>query len=246
MTQARRKLLVVARDPAICRYLRRRFSQHGYEISGTQQPDRASIMISEWCPDILMLETDLLTGDSVSHIQDIKAITDIPILGLLPGSVAEDVIEALDAGVDDCIASPFSLEELAARLRKMLRRDLLRRGLKPNFTSGELQIDLLAGRIRRGNHEFLLSDIQIRLLQRLIAADGGVVAIRELVQELWGAPDSSKIGALRRAIWRVRNKIETDPHRPVHILTEVRVGYRLASPSTVPTDGMSPVHMPAT
>ncbi len=202
-------------------------------------------MISEWCPDILMLETDLLTGDSVSLIQDIKAITDIPILGLLPGSVVEDVIEALDAGVDDCIANPFSLEELAARLRKMLRRDLLRRGLKPKFTSGELQIDLLAGRIRRGDHEFLLSDIQIRLLQRLIAADGGVVAIRELVQELWGAHDSSKIGALRRAIWLVRNKIETDPHRPVHILTEVRVGYRLASSAAVPTDATSPVHMPA-
>jgi two-component system KDP operon response regulator KdpE len=230
MRLSRTKLLVVDTDPAIYRYLRRRLSCEGYDIAWVQQPELAPARAAEWSPDVLVMATDLLAAEGALLIRAIKMVRPIPIIGLLPGADAADAIQALNAGVDDCIAKPFSLKELAARLRKMLRQDMLQRGLKPRFTSGELQVDLVARRVRRDGHELVLSDIQVKLLQLLMAADGGVVAQRDLLQGLWGVHGGKKVGALRSAISSLRNKIEANSHRPMHILTEPHIGYRLASP----------------
>ena len=239
MSLTRRKLLVIDTDPATYRYLRRWLSREGYDIAGVQQSELAPARVAEWNPDILVMATDLLAAEGTSLIRSIKTVTAVPIIGLLPGSDAADAIQAFNAGVDDCIAKPFGLEELAARLRKMLRHDMLRRGLKPSFTSGELQVDLVARRVRRDGHDRVLSGIQVKLLQLLMAADGGVVALKDLLQGLWGAHGENRVGALRSAICSLRNKVEENPHRPMHILTAPRVGYRLASPSTTNVSGPS-------
>ncbi len=229
MMLTRRKLLVIDRYPAVYRYLRRRFSGEGYDIAGIQEPEQASATVAEWSPDILVVATDLLAGEGAPLIKQIRRVTSVPILGLLPGSHAEDAVRALDAGVDDCIAQPFSLEEFAVRLRNMLRKDLVRRGFKPSVASDLLQVDLVARRIWRGTHEIVLSDIAFRLLQLLVAADGGVVASKDLRDGIFGAHRGDTIGALRSVVWALRNKVELDPHRPMHIQTIWSVGYRFAS-----------------
>jgi two-component system, OmpR family, KDP operon response regulator KdpE len=240
MRLTRRKLLVVDTDPATYRYLRRRLSCEGYDIAGLERPDLTPARAAEWHPDILLMATDLLTAEGALLIKAIKMVRSIPIIGLLPGSDPADAIEALNAGVDDCIAKPFSLKELAARLRKMLRQDMLQRGLKPSFTSGELQVDLVARRVRRDGHEFVLSDMQVKLLQLLMAADGGVVAQRDLLQGLWGVRGGNKVSALRGAIYSLRNKVEADSHKPRYILTEPHIGYRLTSPRRPPSPANPP------
>jgi two-component system KDP operon response regulator KdpE len=228
MKTIRRKLLMIDRYPAVYRYLRRRFSGEGYDITGLQAPEQASAMVAELSPDIVVLATDLLTGKGAALIQHIRSVTSVPILGLLPGSHAEDAVRALDAGVDDCIAQPFSLEEFAVRLRNLLRKELVRRGFKPGITSGVLQIDLVARRIWHNSREIILSDIEFRLLQLLVTADGGVVASKDLRRGLFGAYSGDAVGALRSVVWSLRNKIESDPHRPVHIQTVWSVGYRFS------------------
>lgn len=239
MSLTRTKLLVIDADPATYRYLRRRLSPEGYDIVGVQQPELAPARVAEWNPDVVVMATDRLAAEGALFIRAIKMVTPVPIIGLLPGSDAADAIQAFNAGVDDCIAKPFSLGELAARLRKALRQDMLRRGLLPSFTSGELHVDLVARRVRRDGHDRVLSGIQVKLLQLLMAADGGVVTVKDLLQGLGGVHGGNQVGALRSAICSLRNKVEANPHRPMHILTTPRIGYRLASPSTTNVSGPS-------
>jgi two-component system KDP operon response regulator KdpE len=239
MSLTRRRLLVIDTDPGTYRYLRRRLSREGYDIAGVELLELAAARAAKWRPDILVMATDLLVAEGALLISAIKKVAPVPIIGLLPGADPADAIQAFDAGVDDCIAKPFSLKELAARLRKMLRQDMLLRGLKPRFTSGELQVDLVAGRVHRDGHDLVLSGIQIKLLQLLMAADGGVVALKDLLQGLWGANGGNRVGALRSAICSLRHKVEMNPHQPMHILTEPRIGYRLASRSTTNVSGLS-------
>jgi two-component system, OmpR family, KDP operon response regulator KdpE len=242
MALPRRRLLVIDTDPAIYRYLRRRLSRKGYEVAYLQQLALAPARVAEWNPDILILATDLLASEGADLIRAVKRVTPVLILGLLPGSDLADAMPALNAGVNDCIAQPFSLQELAARLDNLLRQDMLGRGLNPSFTSGALQVDLVAGRVQRDGHEFVLSGIQVKLLQLLIAAEDGVVALKDLVQCCRGLPAGNRVQALRSAIYSLRNKVEANPHKPMHILTAPRRGYRLASPSTTSIAGPSRSH----
>jgi two-component system KDP operon response regulator KdpE len=245
MALTRRRLLVVDTDPAIYRYLRRGLSRDSYEVAGLQQPELAPARAAEWNPDILVMATDLSAAKDALLIKAIRSVTPVPILGLLPGFDSADAIQVLKAGVDDCISQPFSLEELALRLEKLLRQDMLKRGLKPSFASGELQVDLVTRRVRRDGRELVLSGIQVKLLQLLMAADGGVVALKDLVQGLRAVPSGNRIGAVRSTIWSLRNKVETNPRRPTHILTAPRIGYRLASPSETSIPGAPQSHRPA-
>jgi two-component system KDP operon response regulator KdpE len=224
-----RKLLVIDRYPAVYRYLRRRFSDQGYDIAGLPEPEHAQAMVAALSPDIVVVATDLLTGKDAALIRQIRRVASVPILGLLPGSRAEDAIHALDAGVDDCIAQPFSLEELAARLRNMLTKELVRHGLMSGVVSDLLRIDFVARRIWCNRREIVLSEVEFRLLQLLVTADGAVVASTELRCGIFGADGSDTVGGLRSVVWSLRNKIEADPHRPVHIQTVWRVGYRFSS-----------------
>ena len=178
-----RKLLVIDRYPSVYRYLRRRFSDQGYDIAGLPEPEHAQAMVAALSPDIVVVATDLLTGKDAALIRQIRRVASVPILGLLPGSRAEDAIHALDAGVDDCIAQPFSLEELAARLRNMLTRELVRHGLMPGVVSDLLRIDFVTRRIWRNRREIVLSEVEFRLLQLLVTATGQWLHRRSCVSE---------------------------------------------------------------
>jgi two-component system KDP operon response regulator KdpE len=222
MTQ-RRKLLVIDTDPAIFRYLRRGLACKGYDVA-VAQVENMLALIDEWLPDVVLL--DLAPPHASSHVDAIKARSRAPLIGLVPSKDTEGIIAALDAGMDDCVPKPFGLEELAAHLRKVLRRDIWRRGEVPCFSSPALQIDLVFHRIHRNGRTHSLSRRQFQLLKLLLDADGRVLTYRDLIHAIWGADDGGSVALLRKVVQDLRRKIEPDPKQPVYILSHSRTGYR--------------------
>jgi two-component system KDP operon response regulator KdpE len=222
MTQ-RRKLLVIDDDPAIFRYLRRGLARQGYDVAAAQVENMLA-RIDEWQPDAVLL--DLAPLHTRSRIQAIKAQSPAPLIGLMPSEDTQAIIAALDAGVDACVAKPFGLDELAAHIRKVLRRDIWRRGEIPCFNLPSLQIDLVFRQIYRGGRTHSLSRRQFQLLKLLLDADGRVLTHRDLVHAIWGRDDGGSVALLRKVVQDLRRKIEPDSKQPVHILSHSRVGYR--------------------
>jgi two-component system, OmpR family, KDP operon response regulator KdpE len=219
----RRKLLVIDDDPAIFRYLRRGLAGQGYDVAAAQVGNML-VRVDEWPPDAVLL--DLAPPHANSQVQAIKARSPAPLIGLLPSEDTQAIIAALDAGVDDCVAKPFSLNELVAHIRKVLRRDIWRRGETPCFSSPSLQIDLVFRRIQRSGRTHSLSGRQFQLLKLLLDADGRVLTHRDLMQAIWGPDNTGSVALLRKVVQDLRRKIEPDPKQPVHILSHSRIGYR--------------------
>jgi two-component system, OmpR family, KDP operon response regulator KdpE len=219
----RRKLLVIDNDPAIFRYLRRGLAPKGYDVAAAQVENMLA-RIDEWPPDAVIL--DLAPPHARSQVQAIKARSPAPLIGLMPSEDTQAIIAALDAGVDDCVAKPFGLDELAAHIRKVLRREVWRRGEAPCFRTPSLQIDLVFHRIYRSGRTHSLSRRQFQLLKLLLDADGRVLTHRDLMHAIWGRDDGGSVALLRKVVQDLRRKIEPDPRQPVHILSHSRIGYR--------------------
>jgi two-component system KDP operon response regulator KdpE len=217
-----RKLLVIDDDPAIFRYLRRGLTREGYDVEAALGQGMF-VQLDEWQPDVVLL--GLTSTNTVSQIQAIKARSPAPLIGLVEED-SQATIDALDAGVDDCIAKPFGLEELAAHLRKVLRRDMWRRGETPCFETPTLRIDFIRHRIDHCGRALALSQRQFQLLKLLVDADGRVLTHRDLIHGIWGSGDRGNVALLRRLIQDLRRKIELDPKQPVLILSHSRIGYR--------------------
>jgi two-component system KDP operon response regulator KdpE len=139
-------------------------------------------------------------------------------------------VEALDLGADDYIAKPFGMAELMARLRAALRHAYQAQGELPMFVSGDLSIDLVRRHVIRAGREIRLSPKEFELLRHLVAHAGKVLTHRQLLREVWGPAQAEEVQYLRVFIRGLRQKIEPDPTRPTHILTELGVGYRLQLP----------------
>jgi two-component system KDP operon response regulator KdpE len=224
---SRRKLLVIDDDPAIFRYLRRGLAREGYQVAAAPNQDMLA-RIGEWQPDLVLLE--LAPTHARSQIQAIKLRSRAPVIGLLPTKDMQAIVAGLDAGVDDCVAKPFSLNELVAHIHKVLRRDIWRRGETPYFSSPSLRIDLVLRRIYRSGRTLSLSRRQFQLLKLLLDADGKVLAHRDLIRSIWGSSDGGKIALLRKLIQNLRYKIEPNPKQPMYILSHSWVGYRFDRP----------------
>ena len=212
--------MTTRRSSATCGVASRR---EGYDVAAARVESMLA-RIDEWQPDAVLL--DLAPPDANSQVQAIKARSPAPLIGLLPSEDAQAIIAALDAGVDDCIAKPFGLDELAAHIRKVLRRDIWRRGETPCFSSPSLQIDLVSRRIHRSGRTHSLSRRQFQLLKLLLDADGRVLMHRDLIHAIWGRDDGGSVALLRKVVQDLRRKIEPDPKQPVHILSHSRIGYR--------------------
>ncbi|MNN50610.1 KDP operon transcriptional regulatory protein KdpE [compost metagenome] len=155
--------------------------------------------------------------------------TAVPILVLSARSGEADKVGALDAGADDYLTKPFGVAELVARLRVLLRRHAR---ANPQGSSqvafGDVLVDLANRVVTRGGQAVHLTPIEYRLLAVLIAHRGKVMTHRELLREVWGPSQSESSQYLRVYMGHLRHKLEADPAQPVHLLTEVGLGYRFA------------------
>ena len=225
-------VLVVDDEPPIRRLLRTSLGAQGYRVLEAASGAEALARIAQDRPDVVILDLGLPDRDGLEVIREVRAGSAVPIVVLSSREAEREKVAALDLGADDYVTKPFGMEELTARLRTALRHRLQRDGAPPSFRSGELEVDLVRRHVRVRGAEVKLSPREWDILVLLVAHAGRVLTHRFVLGRLWGA--GGDVQQLRVYVRQIRQKIEADPERPRHILTETGIGYRLAEPETTP------------
>ena len=225
-------VLIVDDEPAIRRLLRTNLGAQGYRTLEAATAVQALARIAADRPDVVILDLGLPDRDGLDVIRAVRAGSAVPIVVLTSREAERAKVEALDLGADDYVTKPFGMEELMARLRAALRHRLAQDGAVPVFRSGDLEVDLVRRYVRVRGAETKLSPREWDILTLMVAHAGRVLTHRFILGRLWGA--GGDVQQLRVYVRQIRQKIEADPERPRHILTETGVGYRLAEQETPP------------
>lgn len=223
------RVLVVDDEPPIRRFLRTSLSAQGYDITEAEDGAKALEEVRRRAPDVLVLDLGLPGIDGLEVIRRLRGSgASLPIIVLSSRVDEAGKVEALDLGADDYVTKPFGVDELLARIRAAMRHKLQQQGERPLFRSGGLTVDLVRRIVTVQGAEVKLSPREYDLLRLLVAHAGKVLTHRFILKEVWGA--DTDVQYLRIYIRQLRQKIEPNPERPHHILTETGVGYRLRAP----------------
>ena len=223
-------VLVVDDEPPIRRFLRTSLAASGYRVVEAADAENAQRQLSAEKPDLVILDLGLPDRSGLELISELRKTSTVPILVLSARHDERSKVEALDRGADDYVSKPFGMAELMARLRAALRHAFHAQGEQAVFVSGDLAIDLVRRQVTRSGDEVRLSPKEFDLLRHLVMHAGKVLTHRHLLREVWGPAHSDEVQYLRVFIRGLRHKLEPDPTRPTHILTELGVGYRLQLP----------------
>jgi two-component system, OmpR family, KDP operon response regulator KdpE len=229
MTAARATILVVEDEPEIRRFLRATLEAEGYRIVESPSGRRGAIDAATHKPDIALVDLGLPDFDGIEVIRRIREWSGMPIVVLSARVHERSKIEALDAGANDYVTKPFAIGELLARIRAALRQAVRPPSGGRTLAFDDVAIDLEARTATRGGAAVHLTPIEFRLLGALARNAGRVVTQRQLLEEVWGPTHRDDTHYLRIYMKQLRDKLERDPLRPRHLLTETGVGYRLAA-----------------
>ncbi|MFB9662624.1 response regulator [Glycomyces mayteni] len=219
------KVLVVDDEPQIARALRINLSAHGYEVTTAADGAQALRAAAAVVPDLVVLDLGLPDMDGAEVIEGLRGWSKAPILVLSGRAASAEKIAALDAGADDYVTKPFDIGELLARVRAATRRS--GPGAESPVTAiGPVTVDLAAREVRRDGDEVRLTPTEWQLLEVLLRNPGKLVSQRELLHRVWGPNYDRETNYLRQYMAQLRRKLEADPARPVHLLTEPGMGYR--------------------
>jgi two-component system KDP operon response regulator KdpE len=227
MTTDAATILVVDDEPAIRRFIRNTLAVHGYRVLEADNAASGLTAVRHHKPDLVILDLGLPDRDGLDVIRTLRADSALPIVVLSSRGDEQAKVAALDLGADDYVTKPFGIEELMARLRAALRHRLQQQGAMPVFHSGDLLVDLVHRTVKRQGAEIKLSPKEYDILQQLVVHAGKVLTHRHLLREVWG-DEGADVQYLRVYMRQLRQKLEAEPERPQHILTEPGVGYRLA------------------
>jgi len=220
------RVLVVDDEPQIVRALQINLKARRYEVHVANSGTAALKVAAQHPPDLVILDLGLPDFDGVEVIRGLRGWTEAPILVLSGRTDSTDKVEALDAGADDFVTKPFGIDELLARMRAVLRRSNLGED-QPVVTVGGARVDLSAKRVTLDSGEDVrLTPTEWHLLEVLIRHPGKLLSQRQLLTEVWGPGYENAGGNLRFYMGQLRRKLEADPARPVHLLTEPGMGYR--------------------
>jgi two-component system KDP operon response regulator KdpE len=229
MPASESRVLVVDDELSIRRFLRLSLAAHGYSVLEAATGEDALVQATVQQPDLIILDLGLPDLDGVEVTRRLREWSQVPILILSVRGAEEDKVAALDAGADDYVTKPFGISELLARMRAAVRR-ARSGGPGPVFVSGDLNVDLAHRLVTRGDARVHLTPIEYELLRVLVAHAGKVLTHHQLFDLVWGPDQQHDAHLLRVNISNLRRKIEANPTRPHHLLTEPGVGYRLAPP----------------
>lgn len=224
------QVLVVEDDAAVRSLVTTALEMHGYKLDTATNGEAAILEAASHAPDLVMLDLGLPDIDGVEVISKVRGWSAVPIIVISARTEDSDKIGALDAGADDYLTKPFSVEELLARVRASLRRSGMAgagAAESSTFDNGPLHIDFAAGCATLAGEELQLTPTEYKLLALLAKNVGKVLTHTFITHEIWGTSWDSDIASLRVFIWTLRKKIEADPSHPTMIQTHVGVGYRM-------------------
>lgn len=227
MTRAMHRVLVVEDDPAIRKVLEVLFETNGFRVVMAGTCKLGVQQARTYRPDVCIVDLGLPDGDGVEFIRSVRAWSPVAII-VLTARVAElQRLSAFEAGADDYVVKPFSNLELLARVRAIMRRILRQDQPEAVLRLGAAVIDF-TNRITRGptGEELRLTPLEHRIMECLARHSDSVVTHSELMKEVWG-PHQADVRSLRVYVASLRNKLESNPAHPKHIVTEPGVGYRL-------------------
>ena len=220
------RVLIVEDERQIRRFVRTALEAEGCQVFEAETRGQGLIDAGSHRPELVILDLGLPDGDGVQFVRDFRAWSSAPVLVLSARSTEHDKIDVLDAGADDYLTKPFSVGELMARVRALLRRGRGQQEESAVQRFEELELDLSRRRVTRRGVEVRLTPIEYRLLCVLVANAGKVMTHRQLLREVWGPAYSDSSHYLRIYVGHLRHKLEDDPAQPRHFLTETGVGYR--------------------
>lgn len=224
------RILVVDDERAIRRFLRASLITHGHTIFEVATGAETLSAVAEHRPDIVFLDLGLPDMNGLEVTRQLREWTQVPIIVLSVRDREIDKIQALDAGADDYLTKPFGIGELMARVRGVIRRTSHANQIEPVFIVGDLQVNFIHRRVTVSDQEVNLTPTEYDLLRVLIQNADKVLTHQQILQKVWGSRYSEEETHLLRVnISNLRRKIESDPTRPVLIITEPGVGYRLRS-----------------
>lgn len=232
--KTRMTLLVVDDDPQIRRLLARNLTAEGFDVVLASHGEEALYQASLRDPQLVILDLAMPVMGGIEAIKRLREWYGRPILILSATDEERQKIRALDLGADDYLTKPFSPGELVARVRAALRREeRLNREApvdQPVISFGDIRVDLNARVVYAGEREVHLTRTEYDLLQTLASNMGKILTHPQLLRAVWGPEYGEETEYLRTFVKQLRRKLEADPARPKHILTEPGVGYRLVKP----------------
>jgi two-component system KDP operon response regulator KdpE len=225
------RILVVDDDPQIRRVMKVTLTGQGYEVDDAKDGETALETLSDERFDLVLLDMSMPGMGGLDTCRAIRQHSEIAIIMLTVNNTESDKVGALDAGADDYITKPFQTPELLARIRAVLRRLPGANEMTGRIRLGAIQIDFDSRRIISRSRSVHLTPREFELLCHLITHANRVLRHREILQAVWGPDYGDDVEALRVVVNQLRKKIEAQPSKPVYLLTEPWVGYRLCLPS---------------
>ena len=224
-------VLVVEDDRPVRNLIVTTLKSHDYRYLTAENGKTAIMEASSHNPDIVLLDLGLPDIDGAEVITNIRGWSNMPIIIISARSEDSDKITALDAGADDYLTKPFSVEELLARLRVTQRRLLLLKSSndagKPVFQNGELKIDYAASCVYLKGEEMHLTPIEYKLLCLLSHNVGKVLTHTYITMQIWGSSRENDIASMRVFMATLRKKLEPEKTSPQYIQTHIGIGYRM-------------------
>ena len=223
------QILIVEDDTAIGNLISTTLETQNYQFHRATNGAGAILDAASYRPDVMLLDLGLPDMDGIEIIHKIRSWSKTPIIVISARSEDTDKIDALDAGADDYLTKPFSVEELLARLRVTFRRlhDVGDSVQDAVYTNGDLKIDYAAGCAFMKEQELHLTPIEYKLLCLLAKNAGKVLTHTYITREIWGSAWDNDVASLRVFMATLRKKIEADPSNPTYIQTHIGVGYRM-------------------
>jgi two-component system KDP operon response regulator KdpE len=220
-------VLVIDDEPHILRALRINLSVRGYEVTTAATGAGALRAAAEHRPDVVILDLGLPDISGIEVLAGLRGWLNAPVIVLSARTDSSDKVEALDAGADDYVTKPFGMDEFLARLRAAVRRNAAATEIdQPVIETSSFTVDLAAKKVIKNGAEVQLTPTEWGMLEVLARNRGKLVGREELLKEVWGPAYATETHYLRVYLAQLRRKLEDDPSRPKHLLTEAGMGYR--------------------
>jgi two-component system KDP operon response regulator KdpE len=222
----KKEILVVDDEVQIRRLLRLTLEAAGFSVREAESGRLGLDELVSRAPDLMVLDMGLPDLSGLDVLRQLREWSRVPVLVLTVRAAEADKVAALDAGADDYLTKPFGSAELTARIRAMLRRAPTE-AEQATISFGDIIVDFSSRSVRREAAEVKLTPKEYALLRMLVLHRGKVVTHQQILRELWGPKAEENTHYLRVHMTHLRQKLESDPHRPRHLKTESGIGYRL-------------------